>query len=93
MALFSQELFEVFEEKSDPVSLTGKKRKRPEEQKEKGPEDGQKKVRTVGEAGSSSDGVAMEQGPSTSTAKQQPSDVVDLTGDDDDTGEDPKEMM
>ena len=43
--------------------------KRPEEQKEKGPEDGQNKVRTVGEAGSSYDGVAMEQGPSTSTAK------------------------
>jgi hypothetical protein len=30
MALFSEELFEIFEEKSDPVSLTGKKRKRPD---------------------------------------------------------------
>ena len=27
MAFFSEDLFEIFEEKSEPVSLTGKKRK------------------------------------------------------------------
>ena len=71
MALFSQNLFEVFEEKSEPVSLTGKRRRRidaPDEEKEHG--DDQKKAKV----GDSSDFVLVE-GTS-------PSDVVDLTADD-----------
>ena len=66
MALFSQEMFEVFEEKSEPVSLTGKKRKRPgAEEKEKDPEADQKKSR-VDEQESTSDHpmVVDEEGPS-----------------------------
>lgn len=75
MAFFSQNLFEVFEEKSEPVSLTGKRRRRidaPDEEKERG--DDQKKARVR----DSSPAVVVEEISSKST----PSDVVDLTADD-----------
>ncbi len=73
MAFFSQELFEVFEEKSEPVSLTGKKRKRGGVQGEK--ERDTDKKRSKGEAASSTDHVKEKDSP-----QQQPSvAMVDLT--------------
>lgn len=79
MAFLSQDLFDVFEEKSEPVSLTGKKRRRAEDGKE--PVDEQKRRK----AGSSA--VVADEGPSTpsqqppSSCDGGPSDVVDLTAD------------
>ena len=85
MALFSQEMFEVFEEKSEPVSLTGKKRKRQEAQDGDKHEADQKKSRVnEGEGeGSASDPVVVEEGePKESTE--------DLSGGEDDlTREEP----
>ena len=80
MAFFSQDLFEVFDEKSEPVSISGKKRKRPNPQEGKAPEEEQKRFRVeVQEGSSSSDHAAVEEGRS----------VIDLTGvDDNDTKED-----
>lgn len=83
MALFSQDLFEVFEEKTEPVSLTGKKRKRIEEKKEKGGTDGQKRAKAAAEAASTSAAA----GPSTSN------EVVDLTVDDEEGENVPEEIM
>lgn len=83
MALFSQDLFEVFEEKAEPVSLTGKKRKRADEKKEKGSAEGQKKVKST--AGAASNAA----GPSTSSKV---TDVVDLTVDDEGDGDTVEEM-
>lgn len=70
MAFFSQNLFEVFEEKSEPVSLTGKRRRRtdaPDEEKERGDDQKKAKVRD------SSPAVLVE---------EITPDVVDLTADD-----------
>lgn len=62
MALFSQEMFEVFEEKSEPVSLTGKKRKRPDAQeKEKKPEADQKKFRVDGQESTSDHPMVVDE--------------------------------
>ena len=84
MALFSQDLFEVFEEKTEPVSLTGKKRKRTDEKKEKGATDGQKKAKAAAEAASTS------ARPSTSSKLNE---VVDLTVDEEEGGDATEEMM
>ena len=79
MALFSQDLFEVFEEKSEPVSLTGKKRKRPEQKEDGGSADGHKKPKGTVSKG---DSAAV---PSTSGSSG-PAEVVDLTVDEDTGG-------
>ena len=77
MAFFSQDLFEVFDEKSEPVSLSGKKRKRSDFQEGKKQEE-QKKFRPEAQGGSSSsDATAtavVEERQSKST-----SEVIDLT--------------
>lgn len=81
MAFLSEDLFDVFEEKSQPVSLTGKKRKGPINDVR----DESKKSRTDAEAGSSYDNPAIiKESQSTSAA---PMEVVDLTGPDEEAKE------
>ncbi len=78
MAFFSQDLFEVFDEKSEPVSLSGKKRKRSNAPEGEEPEDEKKKFRAGGQEGSSSSDHAAEEG-----------NVIDLTAiEESDTKED-----
>lgn len=76
MAFLSQDLFDVFEEKSEPVSLTGKKRRRAEDGKE--PVDEQKR-RKAGSSAVVADEAPSQQPPSSCDGG--PSDVVDLTAD------------
>lgn len=81
MAFLSQDLFEVFDEKTEPVSLSGKKRKRPNPQEEKAPKDEQKRFRAEVQEGTSSSlhsAATVEEGEG----------VIDLTGiDESDTKE------
>lgn len=78
MALFSQELFEVFEEKSEPVSLTGKKRRRADAQGEKKREADPKKSRVADneEEGTSSDHPMVIEEEVSSNVIQQPSETL-----------------
>ena len=71
MAFLSQDLFEVFDEKTEPVSLSGKKRKRPNPQEGKAPKEEQKRFRGEGQEGTSSSAAAVEEGAES---------VIDLTG-------------
>lgn len=76
MALFSQDLFEVFEEKSEPVSLTGKKRRRADAQEgEKKREADQKKSRVhdLGEGTSSDQPMVIGEDGEEGKLLQQPS--------------------
>lgn len=84
MAFLSQDLFEVFEEKTEPVSLTGKKRKRAEEKGDKESADGQKKVKAAAAAATTVGGA----GSSSSSQTE----VVDLTGDDEGSADPVEEM-
>ena len=80
MALFSQDLFEVFDEKSEPVTLSGNKRKRSNPQEGKTPVEEQKRFKADAQEGSSSsDNTAAVEGRQS---------VIDLTGvDESDTKE------
>ena len=60
MAFFSEDLFQVFEEKLDPVSLTGKKRRRKNKEEENKKQDDPKKRVKLDE----------ETGPSTNTGDE-----------------------
>ena len=76
MALFSQDLFEVFDEKSEPVSLSGKKRKRSDAVGGKKPEEEQKRFKADAQ-GHSTRPAAASSGEGTSS-------VIDLTLDEND---------